>query len=182
MTAFASAVRFNVQLSHVDRGVYESLDLRTALHPSEKPERLVVRVLAHAWLTEPGLAFSRGGLSDAEEPALSVRDAGGSYRLWVDVERPSAARLHRAMKASSRVVVVTRGAPLALLQELSRERVHRVEELEVVALAPALVDGLCARLGPRGLDFDLTVSEDVLYATVGAETLQGELTRHRVGG
>jgi uncharacterized protein YaeQ len=35
-------------LNDADRGVYESLDLRVARHPSESEEYLVARVLAYA--------------------------------------------------------------------------------------------------------------------------------------
>ncbi|MEO5618209.1 MAG: YaeQ family protein, partial [Candidatus Eisenbacteria bacterium] len=42
----ATIHQFSVQLSHVDRGVYESLDLRVARHPSESEEFLCARVLA----------------------------------------------------------------------------------------------------------------------------------------
>jgi len=38
---------FNVRLSHVDRGIYETLELRLARHPSESAEYLVTRLLAY---------------------------------------------------------------------------------------------------------------------------------------
>ena len=61
--------QFAVQLSHVDRGVYEALELRVARHPSESEEFMCARVLAYCLEQQEGLAFSKG-LADAVQPAL----------------------------------------------------------------------------------------------------------------
>ena len=47
MALTATVYNFDVQLSDVDRGVYESLAIRAARHPSETEEYLVTRVLAY---------------------------------------------------------------------------------------------------------------------------------------
>ena len=43
----ATIYNFDIQLADVDRGVYETLALRVARHPSETEEYLVTRVLAY---------------------------------------------------------------------------------------------------------------------------------------
>ena len=92
---------FHVELSHVDRGVYESLDMRVARHPSESEEYLWARVLAFCLEYREGLAFSKG-LAEPDQPALEVRDLMGTMLAWIDVGAPDAARLHRASKAAGR--------------------------------------------------------------------------------
>ena len=62
-----------VELSDIDRGVYESLDLRVAQHPSESAEYMVTRVLAYCLEYTEGIEFTQG-LSNADEPAIVVRD------------------------------------------------------------------------------------------------------------
>src|SRR2546428_13926551 len=97
----ATIHQFSVQLSHVDRGVYESLDLRVARHPSESEEFLCARLLAFCLEQREGLAFSKG-LADPDQPALEVRDLTGVMKAWIEVGAPDAARLHRASKAAPR--------------------------------------------------------------------------------
>ena len=97
---------FSVQLSHVDRGVYEALELRVARHPSENEEFLCARVLAYCLEYREGLAFSRG-MAEPDQPALEVRDLTGALLAWIEVGAPDAARLHRASKAARRVAVYT---------------------------------------------------------------------------
>ena len=46
MALTATVYNFDIELADMDRGVYETLDLRVARHPSESAEYMVVRVLA----------------------------------------------------------------------------------------------------------------------------------------
>ena len=89
----ATIYHFDIQLSHVDRGVYEPLSVKVARHPSEAEDYLLARVLAYCLEFTDGLAFSRG-LSEPEEPALAVRDLTGELRAWIDLGTPDAARLY----------------------------------------------------------------------------------------
>ena len=90
--------RFLVDFSDIDHGVYETLDLRAAQHPSLEEDRLVVRVLARAIAHEEGLEFGRG-LSTPEDAGLIKMTITGQIGTWIDVGLPSAERLHRASKA-----------------------------------------------------------------------------------
>ncbi len=64
MALGATVYAIEIDLSDSDRGVFESLALRVARHPSESEEYLVTRVLAYALEYAEGIAFSAGGLSD----------------------------------------------------------------------------------------------------------------------
>jgi len=171
--------QFIVQLSHVDRGVYESLDLRAARHPSESEEFLCARVLAYCIERREGLAFSRG-LADADQPALEVRDLTGALQAWIEVGAPDAARLHRAGKVAPRVAVYTHRDAERYWGSLAGERIHRAEALELYALDRALLAALVARL-ERRMAFDLSVADGVLYLTLDGELLTGPVTAHRLG-
>jgi len=160
----------------VDRGVYETLSLKAARHPSETEEHLAARVLAYCLEFTEGIAFSRG-LFDPDEPAISVRDLTGAYRAWIDVGAPDAARLHKASKAAPRVAVYTHKAPAQLLAQLAGERIHRAESLELYSLDRDLVTGFVARLGRR-TTFDLSVTDRHLFLSIGGATLSGEIGRH----
>jgi len=166
---------FSIGLSDVDRGVYETIELKAARHPSETAEHLLVRVLAYCLEYAEGIGFSRG-ISDPDEPALSVRDLTGVLKVWIDIGSPDAARLHKAGKAAPRVAVYTHKDPAQLLRSLDGERIHRVEALELYSLGRELIAALVARL-ERRTELDLSVTDRHLYATLGGETLAGEVAR-----
>jgi uncharacterized protein YaeQ len=95
-----------VDLSDVDRGVYEKLDLKLAMHPSETPEYMVTRVFAYCLEYTEGIELTKG-LSNGDEPAIIVRDRTGRVMAWIEVGMPDAERVHRAAKLAERVAIYT---------------------------------------------------------------------------
>lgn len=176
MALTATIYTFDIQLADVDRGVYEALALRVARHPSETEEFLWTRVLAYCLEYGEGITFSKG-LSEPDEPAVVRRDLTGALQAWIEVGAPDAARLHKASKASPRVVVYTYREPRILQRGYAGERIHRGESIALCAVDRELLGALVARLDRR-MKFDLSVSEDTLYIDIGGETLSGAVTRH----
>ncbi len=181
MAVGATLYHLQIELSDVDRGVYEPLDLRLARHPSETLPYLLTRTLAYALLYEEGIAFSKGGLSSTEEAPLSVRDLQGNLRVWVEIGTPSADRLHKAAKASPRVVVFTQHDPRLLIREAGTREIHKADQIEVYALKPKFLEQL-GEITDRNARWTLLRSDGMLYVTVGAQTVSGELTRHALTG
>jgi len=180
MALTATIFNFDVDLADSDRGVYESLALRVAQHPSESDEYLVTRLLAYLLEYEEGIAFSRG-VSEPEEPAVSVRDLTGAIRTWIDIGTPDAARLHKASKAAARVVVYTHKDPEQFVRRLEGEKIHRADALELYAIDRTLVGALAARL-ERRMAFSMSITDRELYISLGPETLTGRVTRLRRPG
>ena len=97
----ASIYNFEITLSDVDRNVYEPIAFKAAQQPSETDEYLVARVLAYALEYTEGIGFS-GGIAEADQPAIFVRDMTGALKAWIDIGSPDANRLHKASKAAPR--------------------------------------------------------------------------------
>ncbi len=174
----ATIYNFDVELADVDRGVYESLALRVACHPSETSEYLLTRVLAYCLEYTEGISFSKG-LAEPNEPALTVRDLTGALQLWVEVGAPDAERLHRASKAVPRVAVYTHRDPALLVRQLAGERIHRAEALELYGIDRDLLAGLAERL-ERRTRLVLSVTDRQLFVEIGGATLQGAVTRYHL--
>jgi uncharacterized protein YaeQ len=176
MALTATMYVFHVDLSDVDRGVYDTFELRLARHPSETLRYLLTRLFAYCLAYEEGIAFSKEGLSNADEPPLSVRDRTGLLQAWIDVGVPSAERLHKAAKAAPRVSVYT-AADIALLQrEAATRAIHKVDAIDVWRLDPALLDAVAERLG-RTTRLGITRTDGALYVTLEGHTLEGQCQR-----
>jgi len=178
MALSATVYNFAIGLSDVDRAVYETLQLKVARHPSESVEYLATRVLAYCLEFAEGISFSRG-LSSPDEPSIAVRDLTGVIRAWIEVGSPDAARLHKASKAAPRVALYTHKAPALMLRQLSGEKIHRAEELEIYAFGREFLAGFAARL-ERRTAFDLSVTDRHLFLSIGNATLSGEIERLRL--
>ena len=170
----ATVYSFEIELAHVDRGVYASLAFRVAQHPSEADDALLARVLAYCFEYTDGLQFSSKGLSEPDEPPLAVRDATGTIETWIEIGVPDADRLHRASKAARRVVVYTHKDPARLLRLLDGERIHRRESLEIYAIDRDLLAAWAARLSRR-TSCHLSISDGHVYVVLADTTLTGSV-------
>lgn len=167
---------FTVNLSDTDRGIYETLEIRAAQHPSEAADFLLTRVLAYCLEYREGIAFAKGGVSDRDEPTLYARDLTGALTLWVEIGAPPADRLHQASKASPRVAVYCH-KNARQLEALKAAAIHKAGSIEVFVLDQEFLHTLVKRL-ERRMTLDLTVSEGHLYCTAGDVSLDFALQKH----
>jgi uncharacterized protein YaeQ len=172
----ATIYNFAIDLADHDRGVFETLALLVARHPSESEEYLWARVLAYALECTEGIQFSPGGLSDPDEPAITVRDRTGTIRSWIEIGTPDAARLHRASKATPRVAVYLHKDPAQFLARLAAGRIHRADAIEIYSLDRGFVGQLSQHLDRR-MAFSLSVSDRELYLSIGREQLTGKVVQ-----
>jgi uncharacterized protein YaeQ len=171
MALNATIHSFDIELADADRGVYRTLALRVARHPSEAADFLVARVLAYCLEWSEGIGFSKG-LSTPDEPAIHVRDLGGTLQAWIDIGVPDAARVHRAAKAAPRVAVYTHKDPALLQAALAGSRIHRAEHLVLRAFDRPQIEALVAAL-TRRIHWSVAVSGGQLYVTADGLTLEG---------
>ena len=112
--ASATVYTFDIQLAHVDRGVYETLALRVARHPSETEEYLLTRVLAYCLEHAEGLAFSRG-LARLVQPRVAVYTHRAPAQL---LRQLAGERIHRA--AALELYAIDRDLLAGLAERLER--------------------------------------------------------------
>jgi len=179
MALTATLYTVELDLAHVDRGVYETLSLRVARHPSESEEFLVARLVAWCCEYTPGIEFSAGGLSDPDAPPIAIRDLTGALLSWIDIGTPAADRLHRASKSTPRVAVYVHREASQWLDGLASAKIHRADALEIYAIERDLVDGLVARL-ERRMSAAVSVSDGEMFVSFSDATVSGRVTRLRL--
>lgn len=180
MALTATLYRFEIALADADRGVYETLELRVARHPSESASFLIVRVLAYCLEHRDGIAFSKGGISDVGEPAISAFDLTGRRLAWIEVGAPSAERLHRASKSTERVAVYTDRRIELLRASLAGERIHRADAIDIVVFPSTFLRALESKLA-RNVRWDVSVNDGHLFVTADGQAYDAELERQRLG-
>lgn len=179
MALTSTVYNFDISLNDSDREVYETLSLRVALHPSETMEHMLTRVLAYCLEYEPGIAFSKGGVSDGDEPPVSVPHPDGRIKAWIEVGLPDAARLNKASKAAERVAVYTHRDPGTLKRQTAGQRIHRADEIAVVAIDRRFLEDLVPLIDRR-TSLELTVTGGQLYLTSGGQGLTVAIAEHRL--
>jgi uncharacterized protein YaeQ len=171
MALTATIYNFDIDLSDTDRGVYETIALRVAQHPSESDEYLIARVLAYLLEFTEGIDFSRG-VSEPEEPIISVRDLTGKIRSWIEIGTPDGARLHKASKSGARVAVYCHKEGAQWLKGLAAANIHRADALQLYAIDRTLIAELVSRLGRR-MAFSVSITDREFYVSIGDSNLTG---------
>ena len=177
MALSATIFNFDTELADVDRGVYETLALRIARHPSETPEFMLTRLLAYCLEYTEGIEFTEG-VSAGDDPALLVRDMTGRITAWIEVGMPDASRLHRGMKVAGRSAVYTHRNITKVLDGLNGKQVFRAAEIPVYEFAKEFVDDAAAVLQRRNT-LSLSITERQLYLDIDGQTFHTDVVEHR---
>ena len=178
MALTATLHQFTIELADVDRGVYETLELRVARQPSETVAFMVTRVLAYCLEYEEGIALTEG-VASGDEPAVLVRDLTGRVTHWIEVGMPDASRVHRGRKLAGRAAVYTHRHVRHVLSQLDGGRVHRAAEVPVYSFDEGFVERL-AECIDRRTDLVLSVTDRQLFVSTGARTLTTAVHTHRI--
>jgi uncharacterized protein YaeQ len=176
----ATIYHFTIDLADMDRGVYETIELRVARHPSETTAYMLVRVLAYCLEFQDGLAMTEG-VSSGDEPALVVRDLTGRVTAWIEVGMPDAARLHRGSKHAGRVAVYTHRDTRQLLAQLAGERIHRAADIPIRAFERLDIDAVVECIDRR-TSLSLSITDGELYLSIGDRSFTLAITEHRLSG
>ena len=179
MAQTATVYTVTIDLADMDRGVYETLDLRVARHPSETAEYMLVRILAYCLEYQEGIALT-DGVSSGDEPALVVRDLTGRITAWIEVGMPDAERLHRGSKLAGRVAVYTHRDVRQLMGNLQGQRIHRSGDIPIRAFDRTLVEEIAAAL-ERRVFMSISVSGGELFLAVSGRSWTLPLVEHRLG-
>ena len=180
MALSATLHNFAVQLADIDRGVYQDLELRLARHPSETVEFMLTRLLAFCLEYQEGIAFSDGGISATDEPAVLVRDLTGRLTAWIEVGAPDAERVHRGSKLAGRAAIYTHRDPATVLAQLAGKRIHRADMIPLYSVDRDFLDSAVAAITRRNT-VTLSITEGVLYLDLNGTSLSASVEEHRLG-
>ncbi|HVT43828.1 MAG TPA: YaeQ family protein [Thermoanaerobaculia bacterium] len=180
MALTSTMYNITVELADIDREVYESLELRMAMHPSESAAYMVTRLLAYCLNYIEGIEFTTG-LASGDDPAIVVRDLTGRIVSWIEVGMPDADRLHRASKLTGKVALYTHREMRTVIGQLQGRRIHRVSEIPIYSFGRGFIDELATRL-ERRMKMSLSVTERHLYVDVDGYAMTTVMEEHRLPG
>lgn len=176
MALTATLHHFTVQLAHIDRGVYENLELRVARQPSETAEYLLTRLLAYCLEYGEGIVLTEG-VAAVDEPAVLVRDLTGRVTAWIEVGAPDAERLHRGSKLAGRAAVYTHRDPAPWLALVAGQKIYRAAEIPVYELGRDFVQAAAAAIERRNA-MTLSFTEGQLYLDVNGKSFSSAVRVH----
>lgn len=158
----------NLQISDIDRGIYETIQTTVAQHPSETEERLVARLLAMAIFHDQDLSFTKG-LSATDEPDLWVKGADGRVKFWVEVGLPESERIIKASRHAERVALLACGKTLSIWDQNHLPKLVSIKNLTIASVDQTFINTLASKI-ERSINWSITITEGTMYLTTGEMT------------
>jgi uncharacterized protein YaeQ len=163
-----------LQIADMDRNYYADHALTIACHPSETPERMMVRVLAYALNAHERLAFGKG-LSDVEDPDLSLKDLTGRTQLWIEVGLPDEKTVLKACGRADAVKVYAYGSSTYNWWKQTGPKLERARNLAVAGVAPETSQAL-GKLAARNMRLQCTIQDREIWIRDDNESVPVALT------
>ena len=178
MALSATIYNLTIELADIDRGVYESFELRVARQPSEAAPYMLMRILAYCLEYTEGIELTQG-VAAGDEPAVYIRDLTGQPTAWIEVGLPDPERLHRGSKRAGRAAVYTHRDVTQLLSQLAAKKIHQADQIPIYAFERRFVDDV-ANLLDRRSTIAVSVTDRELYVTIGDRTFNTTVIEHRI--
>ena len=184
MALKSTIFKVNLQIADIDHGYYADHALTLARHPSETDERMMVRLAAlalHAHALQDTcngdgtLAFG-AGLSDPDDPDVSLTDFTGSKRLWIEVGQPEEKPLTKACQKADNVVVYCFHHAAEVWWKGIETKLTRLDRLQVWRIPAESSQGM-AQLAQRSMQLQATIQEGTLMLGDGVRNLNVEPVR-----
>lgn len=169
MALKSTIYKATVQIADIDHGYYADHSLTLARHPSETDERMMVRLAALALNAhqlqdlcngDGTLAFG-AGLSDPEDPDVSLTDFTGTKRLWIEVGQPEEKPISKACNKADAVVLYCYAHPAEVWWKGIETKLTRLNKLQVWRIPTESSQSLVA-LAQRSMQLQATIQEGVL--------------------
>lgn len=178
MAIKSSVYHFSVDLSDIDRDVYQTFKISVALHPSENLEFMTTRVLAYALEYADGIAFSPG-IGSPDEPTLFIKDLVGSYQAWIEIGSPVPDRVHRASKASPRVAIYCHRSPELAIERLRQTKIFRGDEISMFSFSDGFVEQVSKSLDRRN-EMTLSRSDQTVYVGMNGVSFSSTILDRKI--
>jgi uncharacterized protein YaeQ len=169
MALKSTIFKANLQLADIDHGCYSDHALTLARHPSETDERMMVRIVALAFNAyqlqdlcngDGTLAFG-AGLSNPDDPDVSLTDFTGRKRLWIEVGQPEDKPLARACNSADAVIVYAFHPAAEVWWRGVENKLARLDRLQVWRLPSEATQALSG-LAERSMQLQATIQDGAL--------------------
>jgi len=169
MALKSTIYKVNLSIADIDHGFYEDQALTLARHPSETDERMMIRLLALAINAYKLQAVCHGdgklafgaGLSDPDDPDVSLRDFTGRTRVWMEVGQPEDKPIMKACQKSDEVLLYCFNHAAEVWWKGIENKLTRLDKLQVWRV-PTEASQELAQLAERSMQMQATVQENAV--------------------
>lgn len=162
MALKATINKVSLNLSDMDKHLYQDFNFTIAQHPSETDQRMMLRILAFALNASEQLEFTKGLCAD-DEPELWQKSLSDEIELWIELGLPDEKRLKKASNKSQRVILYTYGeGDQAVWLDKNKNKLFNYNNLACVSISYEQSQQL-AQLAARSMRFSVTIQDGQVW-------------------
>ncbi|MBU1359090.1 MAG: YaeQ family protein [Gammaproteobacteria bacterium] len=184
MALKSTIFKANLAVADIDHGYYADHALTLARHPSETDERMMIRLAALALNAYKLQSVCNGdgtldfgaGLSNPDDPDVSLRDFTGRTRVWIEVGQPEEKPLVKACGKADEVLLYCFSHSAEIWWRGIEGKLSRPQNLSVYRI-PAAASQAMAALAQRTMQLQATIQEQTLTLGDGRHSIDVELVR-----
>ncbi len=166
MALKATIVKAHVNLADMDDNRYFDFHTTMAQHPSETPQRLLIRLLAYTLNYTESLTFTKG-LCEEDEPEIWQKSLTDDIELWIDLGLPDEKRIKKACQKAKQVIIYSYGeGSQTQWWEKVKNKVAQFKNLQVISLDAQQTQAL-SELYQRSLQWQITQSDGEIWVNDG---------------
>jgi uncharacterized protein YaeQ len=169
MALKATIYKASIALADMDKNYYDTLSLTLAQHPSETPQRLMLRLVAFILNAHEDLKFGKG-LSDEAEAAIWQVNYSDEIALWIELGQLDEKRLKKACNRARAVKLYCYGSSVSTWWSQSQSALQKHESLSIEQFEQSTSDAL-VKLLSRNMEFQCSIQDGQLWLTCGEDTL-----------
>ncbi len=176
MAIKSTVFKANLQIADMERHYYAEHALILSQHPSEKAERMMVRLLAFAINAHEYLAFGQG-MTDDDIADLWQKDLTGSIELWIDVGLPDEKLIRKACGRAKQVIVYCYGGrPAQMWFDQNSKLFLRHKNLTIFNVAQDSSAAL-TKLTQRTMQLQCTIQDGQIWLSNEKENVVVEIEK-----
>ncbi|MGB0937541.1 MAG: YaeQ family protein [Colwellia sp.] len=175
MALKATIYKANIAIADMDKNYYDTIALTLAQHPSETPQRLMLRLVAFILNAHQDLRFGRG-LSDETEAAIWQINYSDEIAVWIELGQLDEKRLKKACNQAGKVKLYCYGSSVSTWWKQTEQSLQQYDSLSIEQFEQSTSDEL-VKLLSRNMDFQCSIQDGQLWLTSGDETLLIETTK-----
>lgn len=184
MAIKSTIYKAHLAIANIDLGYYADHSLTLARHPSETDERMMVRLIALALQAHQiqtvcqgdGMIAFGAGLSDAQEPDVSLRDFSDQIQCWIEVGQPEDRPIIKACGKARQVYVYAYHHAAEVWFRAIENKLTRLNNLEIHRITSASAQGLLV-FAKRSMQLQATILEGQLTISDGQESVDVQIER-----
>lgn len=184
MALKSTIFKANLAVADIDHNYYADHALTLARHPSENDERMMVRLIAlalNAYKLQSvcdgdGVLGFGAGLSNPDDPDVSLRDFTGRTRVWIEVGQPEEKPLMKACGKADEVLLYCFSHAAGIWWKGIENKLARLQNLAVWRI-PSETSQAVAALAQRSMQLQATIQENALMLGDGKNSIDIELQR-----